>query len=902
MKTFIEETVEKLLERKNFDLTKTTFILPSKRAGSYLKNVLKSNVKKSIFSPEVLSTEEFIEKISSLKPIDNTQSLFKFYNTYKKLTPKKDQEEFDIFYGWAQTLVYDFNEIDRYLIDVNHFFSYLSRIQDINHWALSNPQTDLIKNYLAFWNNIPNYYRDFKEQLIEDQEAYQGLMYRVASEKIEEYIQKNNHQFILIGFNALNNAEQQIFQYILEKGKGEIFWDTDAYFYNDKQHEASLFLRNYADNWSYYKQQNGFKNLPTYYTEDKNVQIYGIPKNIGQAKQTAQILSTIPVEQLSKTAIILNDEGLLNPLLNSLPQTIEKVNITMGLPLKDTPLAALFEIIFELQQLPTEQYYYKPIIEILNHPFVLNKLGEVSKELQLQIHQENLVYLTKEQILSLSTQETKKLLSPILIKHEQPVALLKALVVFTQSLRYQNSTEKPLETEYLYHFHKLFIKILNLVETNSPITTIKSLHRIYKDSLATESLDFSGSPFDGLQLMGMLETRVLDFENIIISSVNEGVLPAGKSSNSFIPFDLKKEYGLPTYKEKDAIYTYHFYRLLQRAKNIHILYNTEPSGLNSGEKSRFITQLEIESPKNNRPNTQFLNPFVPPRKRELKKIQKSPEVIEKLKKLAQHGFSPSALTSYIRNPLDFYKNYVLNIKDTEEVEETVAANTLGTVVHDTLEKFYKPFENKEITKNDLLIMKKNIVSQVQLEFKNTYKQAPINKGKNLIIYEIAKRYISNFLNKELAELEQHTISIKEVENKLKCKIDISELDFDVFIGGKVDRVDYIDEKLRIIDYKTGKVEKSDLKINDWNLLTTDYKYAKAFQVLCYAKMIFTSNNFTDAEAGIISFKNLNAGFLPFINEKSNNINNEVLEKFEKELIKLILEIFNPEIPFEEKEV
>ncbi|MBW2960204.1 PD-(D/E)XK nuclease family protein [Mesonia aestuariivivens] len=902
MKSFIEQTLDQLLEEEKFNLSQTTFVLPSKRAGSYLKEVLKQKITQTSFSPEVWSTEEFIEEISSLKSIDNLQSLFKFHNTYKELTPQKEQEDFEVFYGWAQTLIYDFNEIDRYLIDADDFFSYLSRIQDINHWALSDPQTDLIKKYLSFWNNIPLYYQHFQQQLIQENEAYQGLMYRVAANKIENYLSNSKQNYVLLGFNALNNAEQKIFQTILKKERGQIFWDSDHYFFKDHFHEASLFLREYAKNWKLYKDNNPFKHLPDNYIQPKEVDIYGIPKNIGQAKQVAKILKTIPSHKLSKTAIILNDEGLLTPLLNSLPAEIQKINITMGLPLKETPLASLFEIIFELQQLSSDQLYYKPVIEILNHPFVLHKLGENSKQLQHNIHQENLVYLTKKQILAFSNEETKRIIGPILDLHNSPLKLLQTLTGFIQNLRLKNSSDYLLETEYLYHFHQLFIKIRNLIENNSPIKTISSLHKIYKDSLETESLDFSGSPFDGLQLMGMLESRVLDYENIIITSVNEGVLPAGKSSNSFIPFDLKKEYGLPTYKEKDAIYTYHFYRLLQRAKNIHILYNTEPGSLNGGEKSRFITQLEIESPAHNQPRKQFLNPYVPARKTTLKKIEKSPEVIKKLKSLAAHGFSPSALTTYIRNPLDFYKNYVLNIRDSNEVEETVAANTLGTVVHDVLEHFYKAFEGKQILKEDLLKMKNSIEDQVKIEFQKTYKQAPIHKGKNLIIFEIAKRYIFNFLNKELKEIETNELYIKQVENKLTCSISIPELNFPIKIGGKVDRVDSLNKNLRIVDYKTGKVQSTDLNLKEWGELTKDYKYSKVFQVLCYARMIFEESYFEQAEAGIISFKNLKAGFMPFKQVKNTEINKDTLNQFETQLKSLILEIFNPEIPFEEKEV
>jgi len=424
------------------------------------------------------------------------------------------------------------------------------------------------------------------------------------------------------------------------------------------------------------------------------------------------------------------------------------------------------------------------------------------------------------------------------------------------------------------------------------------LYKIYRDSLTTKSLDFAGSPFDGLQLMGMLETRVIDYKNVILTSVNEGVLPAGKSSNSFIPYDLKKEYGLPTYKEKDAVYTYHFYRLMQRAENIHILYNTEQDGLNAGEKSRFITQLEVEK----KLESTFVNPKVPSISSQLLEIEKTPAVIKKLEKQAAYGFSPSALTTYIRNPLDFYKRYVLGIKEEQEVEETVAANTLGTIIHDSLEQMFLPFVGKEIRKEDMEKLVKASNDEVLKQFKKVYKNAPIHKGKNLLIHEVAKRYLHNFFQFQKNELEQHSVQIISLEAEEKIQVEIPQLQIPVFIKGKVDRLDSLDGIKRIIDYKTGKVEARDVTIKDWDLLGTDYKFSKAFQVLCYAKMILKDEDYDKAQGGIISFKNLRSGFLELKEGKETLISKEMMTQFDEVLQNLILEILNPEIPFKEKEV
>ncbi|HKL36364.1 MAG TPA: PD-(D/E)XK nuclease family protein, partial [Salegentibacter sp.] len=465
--------------------------------------------------------------------------------------------------------------------------------------------------------------------------------------------------------------------------------------------------------------------------------------------------------------------------------------------------------------------------------------------------------------------------------------------------------------EFLYHFHVLFNKLENLNEAYPHLKSIKSLYQFYKEIMSTQSLDFQGRPFKGLQLMGMLESRALDFKNIVICSVNEGVLPSGKSGSSFIPFDLKQNYKLPTYKEKDAVYTYHFYRLLQRAQNVHLLYNTETDGLNSGEKSRFLTQLEIEKQPAHQLRHAMVSPKVPAIKNELRKVKKTPQIMEKIKSLAAYGFSPSALTSYIRNPLDFYRQYVLGVRDSQEVEETVAYNTLGTVVHDSLENFYKPLENKLLTAEDIKAFKAKIEEEITLQFKKSYMNGPVNQGKNLLIYEVAKRYLRNFLNLELDRLKTEEVKILKIEENLKSEIKIENLDFPIFMRGKVDRVENTNGITRIIDYKTGKVTQDKIEIVDWADLASDYdKYSKSFQVLAYTKMMQDQNSLDfPVEAGIISFKNLKSGFLKFgkkdkprTKNKETAITREILEAFEVELKKLITEICDPEIPFTEKEI
>ncbi len=901
MKAFLEEVLDYLIIEQKIDLAQTSFILPSKRAGNALKEHLKQKVSGTIFSPEVWSIEEFLNEVTQLSELDNTQSIFSFYEVYKKLTPPKETEDFETFYGWAQTLIHDFNEIDRHLIEVDNFFSYLSDIQEINHWSTQDNQTELIKNYLRFWRQLPIYYKHFTQQILKAGTAYQGLQYRKAAETISKFLNTTDKNYIFLGFNALNKAEQEIIQNVLAAKKGDVFWDIDKSFFENQNHQAGLFIRDYKKNWPYYAQEKqSLKQLSNNYSQPKSIKTYAVSQNIGQAKKIGDILSKFSLEELKKTAVVLNDETLLLPILNSLPKNVEKVNITMGLPLKDTPLASFFEVLFNIQREQQKKIYYKHVLEVINHPFFMQKIGDTGWQTRARIMQENLVFISLEELLELTEDKTSHLLKLCFSKYDKnPINFLRALKKISFALRVDDVENFRLETEYLFHFHKLFSKLINLLQDKNSLTNINALHRIYNDLLTSENLDFSGSPFSGLQLMGMLESRVLDFENVIISSVNEGILPAGKSTNSFIPYDLKKAYKLPTYKEKDAVYTYHFYHLLQRAKNVFLLYNSDHNSTNGGEKSRFITQLEIEREVKNI----SVSPQVPAIKQSLKEIEKTPEVLEKIKSIAKSGFSPSALTTYIRNPLDFYKQYILDIKDSPEVEETVAYNTLGSIVHDSLEKLFKPLENQKLSVAHVKQMLQTYKDRVQLEFANNYKQAPINSGKNLLIYEVANRYVKNFLSNQLHDLENNNdIEILIIEETHKKNLPIEKLNFPVNLKGKVDRVDRLNGMLRVVDYKTGMVTAKNLKVTNWENLITDYDNSKAFQVLTYAYLIQDKLPDNKFEAGIISLRKMKEGFFHFKNNNTTIINAETLTLYENAVKELITEIANPQIPFIEKEV
>ncbi|WGD35910.1 PD-(D/E)XK nuclease family protein [Olleya sp. YS] len=917
MISFIQEVLNDL-KKKNVDFSQLIFVCPSRRSGIFLKRELSLLLNKTVFAPKIISVESFVEELSQLKSVSNTELLFHFYNSYLELTSKNQRENFDSFSKWAQIILQDFNEIDRYLVPQKKIFDYLKAIKDLEHWSVQPNPTEVVTNYLKFWNKLNEYYTNFTQSLIADKKGYQGLLYREAFENIEAYINSTKCQHVFLGFNALNKAEETIIQELLQNDLASIYWDIDSAFIDNIIHDAGLFIRQHRANWKYFK-KSPFNWINNHYKQPKNISIFGVPKNIGQAKAIGSILDELSIQDasLKNTALVLGDENLLIPVLNSIPKSVETLNITMGFPLKTIPLASLFEYLFILQKKNSVTFYYKDVISILSHQFVqpLFKNGSAITLIEL-INKNNLVYLTKERLVAISPEDEDLLRVLFGNWDNNPKTALKNCFELIKTIKEHLSEDKKknqLGLEYLYRFNTLFNEIQRLNQTYQHIKDIKALYSIYKELLSSETLDFQGEPLQGLQIMGMLESRVLDFETVIITNVNEGVLPSGKTNNSFIPFDIKLENKLPTYKEKDAVYTYHFYHLLQRAKNIYILYNTEIDTLVGGEKSRFIKQLELEDIENHTINHKILTPQVPNYKKELATIVKTDAVISQLKLIAQKGFSPSSLTSYIRNPIDFYYQKLLGISDLEEVEETIAANTLGTVVHNTLETLYLPFVGQFLTVEKIKELKPKIDTYITKFFKEEYIEGDMSKGKNLIVFEIAKRYVLNFLNLEIKSLKQgNAIKIIALEATVDhIPIQIDSLDFTIQLKGTVDRIDEYNGTTRVIDYKTGKVDQSKVSIVNWEDLLTDYtKYSKSFQVLMYTYMLNKAKRISlPVEAGIISFKNLGFGFIPFAKKTSSHSRNnetlitkEMLGQFETQLKTLILDICNPEVDFIEKEI
>ena len=903
MQSFISDTLDHILKTtKSFE--DVVFILPSQRAKVFVKQAFKDKITVG-FLPEVINIEQFINQVSGIEKADSIQLLFHFYTIYKGL--EKQPVSFDVFASWAFTVIQDFNELDQHLINTKEIFIYLRDIQRLKKWSVEGDfkETALMEDHYSFLEKLNTYYNAFYKFLKENKIGYQGLMYRESCKKIDSFLDKNTtKKFFFIGFNALNTAEEFLFQKVLENKNSDIYWDIDTAFFKSN-HQAGRFIRRYKKEWRYYE-KNEVKTLGDTFSQPKHIEVIGASKNTTQIKYAGEILEKIT--DFKNTALVLADETLLPITLNSLPKNINAINITMGYPLKDVPTTNLLFSIFQLfisqnklNKTTINEFYYKDVIRFLKHQSIYKLIPEIDA-FSDDIAKQNQTFIKQSRINKLlenTSSELKEVIVSIFTSYNSIDEFIDRIINLINFLKEDVS---DLEKEYLFRFYTTFTQLKTLQNEFKYFPDLKTLALFFRQLISSESLSFQGEPLRGLQLMGMLETRVLDFENIILVSTNEGVLPASSQQNSFIPFDVKVEFGLPTYREKDAIFSYHFFRLMQRAKNVFIIYNTEHDVFGSGEKSRFVTQLEMMRTDIVQ---KIISPKVAPQNKVLKEVKKNEAVLERLKELAREGISPSALTNYLYNPISFYKQKILKLKEFDDVEETIAYNTLGTVVHETLDKLYKPFVGKFLLVEDIEAMKEKSKDLVVKYFKIEFKNGDISTGRNRLIFEVANRFVNNFLAQEKELLkDKNQLKIIATEEDLATEIAIDGIDFPIKIHGQVDRVDELNGVLRIIDYKTGMVSAGDLKVPDFEKLREKEQY-KAIQVLLYGYCYTKSKKYTfdrPLEAGIYSFKNLNSGFLP-VNFSSNyrkpdvEITEEKLEEFMSEIKTYIKEMYTLDVDF-----
>ena len=914
-KMFLDQLTHQILQKGTAAFTHLQVVLPSERACIFLKNKLTAQLGcQTVILPQIVSISYFISELSGILTMNSKQLALEFYEVYKRHTPVAQQKDIEQFYQWAKILIGDFNEIDNHLVRPDELFDYLYEINHQKHWFLEEEKTELVKNYLSFLKKLPKIYEDFHKGLLEQGLGYQGIQNKKAFQNKEVFLLKHkNRQLIFAGFNALNKAEQEIMQYFVSKDRATMVWDTDRFFMEDVVHDASYFLKKYQKQGLFTSSLAATKNLD-FYSAAKNIRVLGAAKTIGQVRLVARILEGFSKEKLQKTAVVLASEDVLVPLLEHLPTSITSVNVTMGVSLAFTPLQAFVNLWFDLQNESFEdKYHYKTLIHFLQNTYSQLVFGnQLTCEVIEKITRSNQSYFTLLELQKYLGKSEK--LQLFFEKRTDTVSFLKALNNTAQVLL--DKLEAFPSRDSLRTYVCLFIEVLaefqDFYSQQSAQFSIVRCQKFLLEDLQNKKIDFRGEALEGLQIMGILETRCLDFENLILVGVNEGILPSGSSGNlnSFIPYDLKIQMGMPTFKEKEAIYAYYFYRLLQRTKDAYLIYNTVLDGLNAGEKSRFLQQLLLEQhPEHSISEQIFEDDPISSLSKPLT-VFKTSECLEKIHQYAKKGFSPSAFLTYLYNPMAFYQRYVLGIKELT-TERELSNSGLGTVIHDVLEAFYKPLERKSLKVTDIDTMLSNLEAAVTDQFKKLYTNSSTITGQNYISKEVVKSYLSKFLRLERESLQAgNKIYILQIEPQFTTTFTSSD-GIHLKLLGKIDRIDRFNGTTRIIDYKTGSVSPSALKIKDFELLATDYTYSKALQLLIYSYMYAKKNPSLTSlglEAYNISFKKLNQGFIPLVFEdmatktKSQSITGEVLNKLALSISKLVADIFNPDIAFEEKEV
>ena len=904
MKSFLEDIADQYAGLGK-DLEHYCFVLPSKRAGNFLRSYLKKAMEQTVFAPKITSIEVFVGELANTAYLSEELQLFRLYEVYQSLDPDP-LDSFGDFSSWASTLLIDFSEIDQYLVDAKKLFAYLEDYKKLSEWNPSGQPNELLSSYLKFWNSLYPMYQKFSERLYEDQLGTRGMVYRRAVQNLEAYLQKDMRtKFVFVGFNALNRAEEKILQFFLAKKRAEIHWDIDSYTLNDDHHDAGFFIRSYRDSW---KELQGrpLNGISDGLGRHKEIEIIGLPMQVAQGQYVGKLLSSMSDERLKKTALVLGKEESLNIVLNALPENLTP-NITMGYALKNSKLAGFIELMFEVHKAnPSASFRSKDVFKLLLHPLLKDHYKSQTNtsvdSLVFKMRKQNLSYWNSTQISEVAAETSFEFEKVFSKEFQSPKVFVRNNLELVNAFQKQakNNKDQLLETECIY-LSGLLSKLEAWIQEYDFIDSLIALHQLFYRMLSKTQNYFKGEAMEGLQIMGMLESRNLDFETVILTHLNEGILPGGKKQNSHLPYTLKRMYGLPTYKERDAVFTYHFYRLLQRSKKVYLLYNIEPEVLEGGEPSRFIAQLESDKIFSDKRTKKVVSPLLSTQNKYELSIDKSPEDLLVLRAKFEELTSPSALTKYLWNPIDFYHRYVLKIRELPEFETQMPANIFGNIVHDSLEELYAGFVGKELMPDELALQFPKVKEVVNRYYEEYFVPLDYNSGKNIIAYEVILSYITRFLRFDIKRSKSQQIKLLALEKEYYMPLELPSLGMTIRCQGTFDRVEEINGTKTIVDYKTGSVTSSQLKMNSWDSLSVDKEYSKQFQLLFYSMIYMHEHQLSELQAGIFSFKNIKEGLMLYKEDKSSTINTDTIEKFKEQLTRLLAEIMDPKTPFVEKD-
>ena len=947
MKTFLELVAKDLYAKVGNELSETAVVFPNKRASLFFNEYLAKEAGRPVWAPAFISISELFRGLTTLQAADSIRLVCELYKVYQEETGSK--ESLDDFYFWGELLISDFDDVDKNKVDATRLFSNLRNLQELSRgtdflteeqvaaireffedFSMDNP-TKLKEKFINIWDHLGALYQQFKKRLQKQGIAYEGMMYREAIEQLDASTLPYKH-YVLVGFNVLNAVERELFSKLHEAGKAMFYWDYDTFYVNRPKHEAGDFI---SRNLRQFPNELTDISLFEVMKEPKKVRFIAASTENAQARFLHQWITpqTWDTSREKEHAVVLCNEDLLLPVLHSIPSCVRNLNITMGFPLSQTPVCSFISALMDLQvkgyQLEDGRFSFETVTTILNHPYT-QRLSSEAKKLQDLLVKNNrffptLTELQQDEFLELlfTPQHGIKAFCEYLINMLQQVTTL-----------YRGAEEdeifNQLYRESLFMSYTLINRLLNLIEDNILAIQPPTFRRLLTRLLQGASIPFHGEPAVGMQIMGLLETRNLDFKDLLLLSVNEGKLPHGESEASFVPYNLRKAFGMTTIEHKISVYAYYFYRLIQRAENVTLLYNTSTDGMNHGEMSRFMLQFLVDWPHD--VTREYLDASQKPAKERSFVVNKNTEVIHRLyhrfdaekdagkPEEKQTLLSPSAINNYIDCSMKFYFRYVAGLKVPDEVSAEIDNALFGTIFHLVAQYIYEDLttHGKQVSTSDLNSLLKDkvrLLNYVDRAFKKEFFKIGADEksqynGAQIVNFDVILKYISQLLQND-CHYTPFTLEGMELRQTEVFQIKTPQGILNVRIGGVIDRMDSKDGILRIIDYKTGK-EKGNATSLEALFTSAKERPYHAFQAFLYACIMsrkLQDNGCTKKIVPALYYiqKSADESYKPTITigGKENEVT-DFAEQYEKEfrerLQSLLEEIFDPEVPFTQTEI
>lgn len=903
------------------------FIFPNRRAGLFFRKYLTEISDSPLFSPVIITINDLFIQLSGKQSADRISMLFILYSIYIRVSAW--DETFDEFVFWGEMLLNDFDDVDKYMVDARMLFTNVTDLKEIDagyghlsenqiaairaFWSSFNPRS-ASRNQQSFqsvWKILYPLYMEFKAALAAQGKGYEGMIFREVVEKLrneDSDMQLPYRKLIFVGLNALSVAEEKMLTYFRNKGIADFYWDYASPNVNDHSNKASLFVKR---NLAAYPCPPSF----SLHDEEKNtlpeIEIIGIPSAIGQAKHVYSILDEMQPtdEDALRTAIVLPDERLLLPVLNAIPESVKNINVTMGYPLAITPVASLIDFVASLQRNiryvdGQPMFYFRDVLPILNHRYVTGTDAGTVARLAHDIARRKMIMISSEQL------QLTELLACIFSPVEDPGQMADYLLKILDHLA--ASQGQDIENEFIFHYHATISRMKDVMQETAVQMNQQTFFRLLKRLTASISIPFQGEPLSGLQIMGILETRALDFDRLIILSMNEGIFPKKQSQSSFIPYNLRRGFGLPTYEHQDSIWAYHFYRLIHRVKKLTLIYDSRTNGLQTGEMSRYIHQLHYHY--NLRMNKKLVIYNVSSSKRKAVEIKKNNDILQRLDLYRKDGgdknISASAINTWLDCPLKFYFSEIEGIAEEKELTETVESDEFGSIAHKALEELYNPLCGKTIDAATLKSIRNNtalINDTINKAFAEIHLRStsprPLD-GQDFLAAEMIRRYVTKIL--ELDSLELTPFQYIGSEKRMNDDISIAD-GTAIKLKGVIDRIDRVEGcATRIVDYKSGLGRSDFPTVESLFDAEADDRPKAVMQVFMYAWMYSRlPESASPLRPTIYYMRNIfNQSFDSAIYLKTARNARERIDdfatfatQFENSLRQCLDNIFNPDIPF-----